>query len=89
MKKEISLRLSLQERIKYCVNRSAVTLAAALSACVDEEVSPTQALRILHVVVAFTFLVFSYGNVLFSVLFLAWFALTLLDCRRAGLSSRM
>ena len=86
MKKEISFRLSLNERIKCSVNELAVTLADALSCCVEERVSPAQALRILHAVIAFTFLVFSYGNLLLSVLFLVWFALTLVDCKRSGLS---
>ena len=89
MKKEITLRLSLNERIKCCVNDFVATLANALSCCVEEEISPAQTFRILHAVIAFTFLVFSYGNVLFSILFLIWFALTLVDCKRVGLSCGM
>lgn len=89
MKKEMSLRISLNERIKCSVNDFVATLANALSRCVEEKISPAQTLRILHAVVAFTFLVFSYGNVFFSVLFLIWFALTLIDCKRAGLSNLM
>ena len=84
MKKEMSLRISLNERIKCCVNDFVPALANALSHCVEEEISPAQTLRILHAVIAFTFLVFSYGN----VLFLIWFALTLVDCKRAGLSNQ-
>lgn len=89
MKKEMSLRISLKERIKSCVNGWAETLAEAMSACIEENVSPGQALRILHVVVAFTVLVFSYTHALLSILFLIWFALTLVDCKRAGLSCKM
>ena len=89
MKKEMSLRISLNERIKCCVNDFVTALANALSHCVEEEISPVQTLRILYAVIAFTFLVFSYGNVLFSVFFLIWFALTLVDCKRSGLSKPM
>jgi hypothetical protein len=61
-------------------------LADKLSECIEEKVTPGQALRILHAVIAFTVLVFSCGNALLSVIFLIWFALTLLDCKRAGVS---
>ena len=88
MKKEISLRISLKERAKFYVASCAETLAQAMSACLEEKVSPTQALRILHALVAFTVLVFSYGHAFLSVLFLVWFVLTLLDCKRAGLSRK-
>lgn len=89
MKKEMSLRISLKQRIKFCVNGWLETLAEAVSACLEEKVSPIQTLRILHAIVAFTVLVFSYGHALLSVLFLVWFALTLVDCKRAGLSGKM
>ncbi len=89
MKKEMLLRISLKERIKCCVKGWVETLSDMLSSCLEEEVTPSQALRILHAVVAFTVLVFSYGNVFFSVLFLIWFALTLIDCKRAGVSCKM
>lgn len=89
MKKEMSIRISLKERIKCCVNGWAETLAEALSACMEEKVSPNQALRILHAVIAFTVLVFSYAHALLSVVFLVWFVLTLIDCKRAGVSCKM
>lgn len=89
MKKEMSLRISLKEPIKFCVAVCADTLAQAMSFCLEEKVSPMQALRILHALVAFTVLVFSYGHAFLSVLFLVWFALTLIDCKRAGVSDRM
>ena len=88
MKKEISLRISLKERVKCYVASCAETLAQAMSVCLEEKVSLAQALRILHALVAFTVLVFSYGHVFLSVLFLVWFVLTLIDCKRAGLSER-
>ena len=88
MKKEISLRISLKERVKCYVGSCAETLAQAMSACLEEKVSPAQAMRILHALVAFTVLVFSYGHAFLSVLFLIWFVLTLVDCKRAGLSGR-
>ena len=88
MKKEMSLRISLKERVKFYVASCAETLAQAMSACLEEKVSSAQALRILHALVAFTVLVFSYGHAFLSVLFLVWFVLTLVDCKRAGLSGR-
>ena len=89
MKKEISLRISLKERVKFYVASCTETLVQAMSVCLEEKVSPAQALRILHALVAFTVLVFSYGHAFLSVLFLVWFVLTLIDCKRAGGSCRM
>lgn len=85
MKKEMTLRISLKERMKLYVLNSVSPMARALSNILEEEISAENTLRILHVVVAFTALVFTYGHALLSVLFLIWFVLTLLDCRRAGL----
>ena len=89
MKKEMSIRISFKERLKLCINGWAETLAEAMSSCIEERISPSQALRILHAVIAFTVLVFSYTHALLSVLFLIWFVLTLIDCKRAGVSCRM
>lgn len=89
MKKEMSLRISLKEQVKCCVKGWSELLADKLSDCIEEKITPSQALRILHAVVAFTVLVFSYGNAFLSVVLLIWFALTLLNCRRAGLACRM
>ena len=88
MKKEMSLRISLKEQVKCCVKGWLEILADKLSECIEEKVTPGQALRILHAVIAFTVLVFSCGNALLSVIFLIWFALTLLDCKRAGVACR-
>ncbi|MBE6282179.1 MAG: hypothetical protein E7095_09020 [Bacteroides sp.] len=85
MKKEMALRISLKERIKLYVLASVAPMARVLSDVLEEEISAEKTLRILHVVIAFTALVFTYGHALMSVLFLIWFALTLVDCRRAGL----
>lgn len=89
MKKEMSIRISFKERIKLCINGWTETLAEAMSSCIEERISPSQALRILHAVIAFTVLVFSYTHALLSVLFLIWFVLTLIDCKRAGVPCRM
>ena len=89
MKKEMSLRISLKEQVKCCVKGWSEILADKLSDCIEEKITPDQALHILHAVVAFIVLVFSYGNAFLSVVLLIWFALTLLDCKRAGVSSRM
>ena len=88
MKKEMSLRISLKEQVKSCVKCWSEVLADKLSDCIEEKVTPGQALRILHAMIAFTVLVFSCGSALLSVIFLIWFALTLLDCKRAGVSGR-
>ena len=88
MKKEMSLRISLKEQVKCCVTGWSEVLADKLSECIEEKVTPGQALRILHAMIAFTVLVFSCGSALLSVIFLIWFALTLLDCKRAGVSGR-
>lgn len=86
MKKEMSLRVSLKQRVNLCVKGWLESLAEALSACLEEKVSPIQTLHILHAVIAFSVLVFTDVHALLSVVFLIWFALTLLDCKRAGLS---
>ena len=88
MKKEMSLRISLKEQVKCCVKGWSEVLADKLSECIEEKVTPGQALRIFHAMIAFTVLVFSCGSALLSVIFLIWFALTLLDCKRAGVSGR-
>lgn len=85
MKKELSLRLSLMGRAKLCVVGWADAYAALLSLYLGEKVETGPALRITHAVLVFTVLVFSYGNALLSLLFLLWFILTLLDCKRAGI----
>lgn len=85
MKKEMALRISLMERMKMYALSSVAPLARVLSDVVEEEISAEKTLRMLHAVIAFTALVFSYGHALISVLFLIWFALTLRDCKRAGL----
>ena len=88
MKKEMLLRISLKEQVKCCVKGWSEVLADKLTECIEEKVTPGQALRILHAMIAFTVLVFSCGSALLSVIFLIWFALTLLDCKRAGVSGR-
>ena len=85
MKKEMSLRISLKQRFVLCMLSAVTPMARLLSECLEEDVSAEKTLRILHAVVAFTILVFSYGHALMSVLFLLWFVLTLVDCRRAGI----
>jgi hypothetical protein len=85
MKKEMSLRISLKQRFVLCMLSAVTPMARLLSECLEEDVSAEKTLRILHAVVAFTILVFSYGHALMSVLFLLWFVLTLVDCKRAGI----
>lgn len=85
MKKELSLRLSLMGRVKLCMARWADAYAALFSLYLGEKVETGPVLRITHAVLAFTVLVFSYGSALLSLLFLVWFILTLLDCKRVGI----
>ncbi len=85
MKKEMTLRPSVMESVKLMIVACIESLAKVCSDCVGEEISPAKLVRILHAVLAFTVLVFSHTHALLSVLFLIWFALTLLDCKRAGL----
>jgi hypothetical protein len=85
MKKEMSLRISLKQRFVLCMLSAVTPMVRLLSECLEEDVSAEKTLRILHAVVAFTILVFSYGHALMSVLFLLWFVLTLVDCKRAGI----
>lgn len=86
MKKELSLRLSLTGRVKLYVAGWADAYANLFSLYLGEKVSTGHVMRITHAVVAFTILVFTYcSNSLWSLLFLAWFVLTLLDCKKAGI----
>ena len=85
MKKELSLRLSLMGRVKLSVVSWADAYADLFSLYLGEKVSTGHVMRMTHAVLAFTVLVFSYGNALLSLLFLVWFILTLLDCKKAGI----
>jgi hypothetical protein len=85
MKKEMALRISLKERVKLYVVNTLDPIAKTLSDSLEENINVGKLLRIFHAVLAFTFLVFTPGNAWLSVLFLVWFALTLSDCRRAGI----
>ena len=74
MKKELSIRLSLLGRVKLFVAGWADAYANLFSLYLGEKVSTG------HMV-----LVFSYcSNPLLSMLFLIWFVLTLLDCKKSG-----
>ena len=83
MKKELSIRLSLLGRVKLFVAGWADAYANLFSLYLGEKVSTGHVMRITHAVVAF--MVFSYcSNPLLSMLFLIWFVLTLLDCKKSG-----
>lgn len=85
MKKEMTYRISLKQRFVLCMLSLVTPIARLLSDCLEEEISAEKTLRILHAIIAFTMLVFSYGHALISVLFLVWFVLTLVDCKRVGI----
>lgn len=87
MKKELSIRLSLLGRVKLFVAGWADAYANLFSLYLGEKVSTGHVMRITHAVVAFMVLVFSYcSNPLLSMLFLIWFVLTLLDCKKSGVN---
>ena len=83
MKKVLSLSLSLSQRVRMHV--STFVEAYLFSRYMGEEISPSTVLKVTHAVIAFTILVFSYGNVFFSLLTLGWFIVALLDCKKAGI----
>jgi len=86
MKKAITLRRPLADRIKSLVMKQAEPFAKFLSELVEEEISPFQVLLVLQAVLSFTALVFSVCVPLFlRLLMLAWFLFALLQCRRVGL----
>ena len=69
MKKELSIRLSLLGRVKLFVAGWADAYANLFSLYLGEKVSTGHVMRITHAV---------------SMLFLIWFVLTLLDCKKSG-----
>lgn len=85
MKKVLSLSLSLSQRVRMHVSTFVEAYARLFSRYMGEEISPSTVLKVTHAVIAFTILVFSYGNVFFSLLTLGWFIIALLDCKKAGI----
>ena len=85
MKKVLSLSLSLSQRARMHVSTFVEAYARLFSRYMGEEISPSTVLKVTHAVIAFTILVFSYGNVFFSLLTLGWFSVALLDCKKAGI----
>ena len=85
MKKELLIKLSLYQSLRLQARNLGDSYARALSFFMEENISRRDAFRISHAVLAFTFLVFSYGNAIYSVIFLAWFICALTSCKRAGI----
>ena len=85
MKKVLSLSLSLSQRVRMHVSTFVEAYARLFSRYMGEEIIPSTVLKVTHAVIAFTILVFSYGNVFFSLLTLGWFIVALLDCKKAGI----
>ena len=85
MKKVLSLSLSLSQRVRMHVSTFVEAYARLFSRYMGEEISPSTVLKVTHAVIAFTILIFSYGNVFFSLLTLGWFIVALLDCKKAGI----
>lgn len=71
----------------YCLRSKAVhSLSAFYSRLLETCVTPLQTLHLLHAQMAFVLMVFPFPFSPFvRFLFLGWFALTMVQCRRAGL----
>lgn len=62
------------------------SLSELFSVVLEEEVSPMQTLCLLNSVLAFTMTVFPLGiSFVLRTVFLAWFGISLLQCRQAGM----
>lgn len=62
------------------------SLAHLYSRILEEKVTPPQALRLLHAQLAFLLLAFPcHLPILVRILFLVWFTVSLIQCRRAGI----
>lgn len=85
MKRDLILKLSLSQRIQIRAKSIGEGYARLLSYFLEEKINAGNAFRITHALLAFTVLVFSYGDAIYSVIFLIWFILTLLSCKRAGI----
>lgn len=81
-------RSSLFPMLKDCVSGSApvLFLARFYARLLDLPVSPLQALHLTHAQLAFFLMLFPVDfPVSARLLLLGWFAMTVLQCRRAGL----
>lgn len=86
MKKEITLRRPFAANIKSRLINQVEPFARFLSVLIEEEISPFQALLVLQALLSFTVLVFSVCvPLILRLLMLAWFVLSLWQCKRAGL----
>ena len=86
MKKESILQVPKLGNLKTAFHSYAESYAFIMSLFLGESISPSFALRITHVVLAFVFLLFS-PSAGFEVCLLsfAWFVLTLYSCKKGGL----
>jgi hypothetical protein len=74
--------------VKHAILRSAKLVAVShfYSRLLEMPVTPSQTLRLLHSQVAFLMMAFPVDfSLLVRTLMVLWFALTLVQCRRAGL----
>lgn len=81
-------RSSLFSTLKACVLGSAlvVSLARFYARLLETPVTPLQALHLTHAQLAFFLMLFPADfSVVIRLLLLGWFAMTVLQCRRAGL----
>lgn len=85
MKKELIMKLSLSQTFILKVRNLGDNYARLLSLMMEENISRGDAFRITNAVISFTFLVFSYGHAIYSVIFLVWFICALTSCKRAGI----
>ncbi len=82
-----SLFHAFVERLTHL--RPVVALTAVYSRLLEEDITPRQTLLLLQAQVAFFALAFPLAfSLALRLVFLLWFALSLVHCRRAGLGKR-
>lgn len=85
MKKGLLIKLSLSQTLKLQVRNIGDNYARLLSLIMEENISIGDAFRITNVVISFTLLLFTYGDALYSIIFLVWSICALTSCKRAGI----
>ncbi len=86
MKKEMILRNDNVVDVKSLVMAPIERMAKFVSFIMEEEISPLQLWYLLQTVLSFMVLVFSVGvPILVRLVLLAWFALSVWQCKRIGL----
>lgn len=75
--------VSARKSLSMSMMRLAVFLSNVFSSLMEERISPMQSLRVVHLIVACFFAVVPAGiPLLLRLLFIAWFAVTVLQLRQ-------